>query len=310
MNISFIIPVLNGEKYIYQCLESILMEMASTDEVIVIDNGSTDQTVEIVEGFNNIRLLILPGLTVSALRNRGSALSRKPLLAFIDADCILCKGWRQQAVSVLRDDSVHATGSLYDIPENAGWIEKAWFSQKITEKSMAKYINSGNLVVRRNVFNELNGFDEALVSDEDCDFGERLNEAGYFMLEDPDIRVIHLGNPKSLRAFYLKEAWHATSVLTIKSSELFNRPTIMSILFGVTVLMSIACIAASVWINVNLLWVVLSVLWIPLITAIYRAHQFKKYRYIPELTLLWGIFYLARIKNMASHLLLMPFRND
>jgi len=308
MDITFIIPVLNGEKYIHQCLESILSEMISVDEVIVVDNGSTDKTVEIVETFENAQLLILPGLTVSALRNRGAALSSKSLLAFIDADCILCKGWRQQVVDVFKDESVDATGSLYDIPENACWIEKAWFSQKISEKARAKYINSGNLIVRRRVFDKSNGFDETLVSDEDCDFGERLNAAGYFMLEDPDIRVIHLGNPKSLKAFYLKEAWHATSVLSLKSSEIFNRPTIMSILFGITVLVSMACIAASIWANVNLFWVVSSVLVIPFFTAIYRAYQFEKYRYIPELTLLWGIFYLVRVKNMLSHFFLKPFR--
>jgi glycosyltransferase involved in cell wall biosynthesis len=84
MDISFIIPVLNGEKYIHQCLESIFSETTSSDEIIVADNGSTDKTVEIVEAFSNIQLLILPKLTVSALRNCGAALSSKPLLALID----------------------------------------------------------------------------------------------------------------------------------------------------------------------------------------------------------------------------------
>jgi len=307
MSISFVIPVLNGDKYIRRCLESILSEMALSDEIIVIDNGSTDETVHIVEAFEKVQLLTLPQLTVSALRNRGATLSNQPLLAFIDADCILCAGWRQQVMSVLEDGAVHATGSLYDIPENAGWIEKAWYSRKITEKVRVRYINSGNLIVRRSVFNELNGFNERLASDEDCDFGRRLNKEGYFMLEDPDIHVIHLGNPKSLKAFYLKEVWHATSVLALKSSETFNRPTIMSILFGISLLGASAYIAASVWINVNILWGVFLVLFVPLATAIYRAYQFNKYRYIPELTLLWGVFYLARIKNMVSHLSLKKF---
>ena len=302
MNISFVIPVLNGEKYIHHCLESILSEATKSDEIVVVDNGSTDNTVSIVKSFGNIHLLVRPLLTVSALRNEGAAFTSNEFLAFIDSDCVLCPGWRKQVVDVLSEESVDATGSLYDIPEDAGWIEKAWFSQKISQKARAKYINSGNLIVRRSVFTQLNGFDEALVSDEDCDFGERLNEAGYFMLEDPDIRVIHLGNPKTLKAFYLKEAWHATSVLAAKSSEMFNRPTIMSILFGVTIVVSGACIVAAVWINVNYLLGILSMLLIPLVTAIYRAHQFKKYRYIPELTLLWGVFYLVRVRNMVSHL--------
>jgi len=302
MNISFIIPVLNGEKYIHQCLESILSEMGTSDEVIVIDNGSTDETVGIVEAFENIQLLKYPVLTVSALRNRGAEKTNNPLLAFIDADCILCKGWRQQVITVFKDESIHSAGSLYDIPENARWIEKAWFSQKILEKTRVKYINSGNLVVRRTVFEKLDGFDESLVSDEDCDFGGRLNKAGYSMLEDPDIRVVHLGNPKSLRQFYKKEEWHATSALAGQTLKTLDRPTMMSILFGISVLLSFILAVASTMVEVSLLWAALSVLSMPLVTAIYRAYQFKKYRYIPGLTLLWLIFYLVRIKNIACHL--------
>ena len=157
-------------------------------------------------------------------------------------------------------------------------------------------------MVRRAVFEDINGFDERLETDEDCDFGGRLHKAGYFMLEDPDIRVVHLGNPKSLQAFYQKEKWHATNALAAKFSELFDRPTIMSILFGITILVSVVCMAASVWIDINYLWAVLLVLLLPLTTAVYRAYQFKKYRYIPELTLLWGIFFMVRINNMVKHL--------
>ena len=74
-------------------------------------------------------------------------------------------------------------------------------------------------MVRRNIFEALNGFDETLESDEDCEFGGRMNKAGYLMMEDPGIRAVHLGNPKSLKAFYRKEKWHATSVLSSKTSN-------------------------------------------------------------------------------------------
>lgn len=303
MNISFIIPVLNGEKYIHQCLESIFSEMEALDEIIVMDNGSTDNTVSIVKKYENVRLLICPNLTVSALRNRGAVNSNNFLLAFIDSDCVLCKGWREKVINVLESESVHAAGSLVDISESAGWIEKAWFSQKPNEKKFAKYINTGNLIVRREVFDNLGGFDEALISDEDCDFGERLNVAGYRMLEDPSIRVIHLDNPTTLKAFYLREEWHATSALVGQSLKTLDRPTMMSILFGISVLLSFIFVISSVLVGINLLWFVLLIMFVPLFTAIYRAYQFKAYRYIPGLTFLWLIFYLVRIKNMVSHFL-------
>ena len=158
MNISFVIPVLNGEKYIHQCLESILSEKAALDEIIVVDNGSTDGTVRIVRTYANVRLLICPKLTVSALRNLGAANSNNFLLAFIDSDCVLCKGWRELVINILGAESVHAAGSCVDISEGAGWIEKAWFSQKHNEKRFAEYINTANLIVRREIFNNLGGF--------------------------------------------------------------------------------------------------------------------------------------------------------
>ncbi len=303
MNISFVIPVLNGEKYIRQCIDSIVAESEEQDEIVIVDNGSTDDTVGIINTYKNVGLLICPQLTVSALRNQGAKESSKTLLAFIDADCVLGKDWRKRVMSVMSDEAVHAAGSLVDVPGEACWIEKAWFAQKPNEKRQAKYINTANLIVRRSVFEDLGGFNKILISDEDCEFGERLNKAGYGMLEDPEIRVVHLDNPTTLRDFYLREKWHATSALAGQTLKTLDRPTMMSILFGISVLLSFVFIVAAILVDVNLLWFALSVLFVPLITAIYRAYQFKKYRYIPELTILWWIFYLVRIKNMASHLL-------
>jgi glycosyltransferase involved in cell wall biosynthesis len=300
MDISFIIPVLNGEQYIRRCLDSILAERLADDEVIVVDNGSTDGTVEIVRSYSGVQLEILPGLTVAALRNRGAEMASGSLLAFIDADVILCAGWREAVIEAFSEEGVHAAGSLYDLPEDAGWIEKAWFSQKIAGKRRARYINSGNLVVKSDIFKHVHGFDEMLVSDEDCEFGERFKSHGYYMLEDPAIRSIHLGNPKTLAAFYKKEKWHATSVLAKRSSALLNRPTVMSMMFGIALLLLVAGSVVAWMDGLVYLWLALPVLLIPLSTAAYRAYQFGNFRYIPELSALWVIFFLARLANMLN----------
>lgn len=304
MDISFVIPVLNGEKHIRQCIDSILLESEKQDEIVVVDNGSIDDTVSIVNAYENVRLLICPQISVSALRNRGAIESGNSLLAFIDADCVLSKSWREHVLKVFADETIHATGSLVDIPDDACWIERAWFSQKPNKKKFAKYINTGNLIIRREIFNDLRGFDESLISDEDCEFGERLNKARFRMLEDPAVRVVHLDNPTSLKAFYLREKWHATTVLAKQTLRTLDRPTIMSLLFGVSLLFSFVCVAAALIVDMSLLWFAAAGLFIPLFTAVYRAHQFRNYRYIPELTLLWGVFYIVRINNMIWHLIL------
>lgn len=302
MNISFVIPVLNGEKYIGDCLESIQSEIEVGDEIVVVDNGSTDRTIEIVKNFKNINLYVHPDIPVSALRNRGALVCKNELLAFIDSDCVLSNGWRKHAITVFQDNTIHASGSLCDIPEDAGWIEKAWFAQKYASAGPVKYINTGNLLVRRPVFNKLNGFDETLVSDEDCEFGERLNNAGFVMVEAPEIHVIHLGNPETLAGFYKREKWHATSVLALQLKEIFNKPTVMSIIFGLTIVASLICVLLAIIINPYFILGALSILLIPMFTAIFRAMQFGIYKYIPHLTVLWGVFYIVRLMNMADHL--------
>jgi len=163
-------------------------------------------------------------------------------------------------------------------------------------------MNTANLIVRKDVFTKVGGFDESLITDEDCEFGERLNKSGYNMLEDPAIRVIHLGNPTTLRAFYVREKWHATSVLESGPAVLNNLPTLMSIFFAATLVIGFFSTLAAVFLNPNCLWLLLLIPVIPLFTAAYRAHQFNKYRYVPALTLLWAVFYLARIHNMVLFL--------
>jgi glycosyltransferase involved in cell wall biosynthesis len=302
MNVSFIIPVLNGEQYIRRCLDSILKEASDQDEIIVVDNGSTDATVSIAQGYGIITVRIYPGATVSALRNCGAELAGNELLAFIDSDCIVCPGWRAEVIRVLQDISIDATGALCEVPEDAGWMEKAWFSQKPDETRKAKYMNTANLIVRKDVFHSVGGFDESLVTDEDCEFGERLNRDGHYMLEDPAIRVIHLGNPPTLGAFYLREKWHATSVLELGAAALQNLPTLISIFFAITLVLGLIAVLAAIFANLNYLWLLLLIPVIPLLTAVYRANQFNKYRYLPALTLLWGVFYLARVHNMVLFL--------
>jgi len=300
MNISYIIPVLNGEKYIRDCIESILQEMTASDEIIVVDNGSTDSTGEIVAGYPYIKLLTYPRITISALRNRGAHIAAGDLLAFVDADCILCDGWRSHVIGTFTDSPVAAAGSRYDLPENPVWIEKAWFSQKTRQTGPAKYINAGNLVVRKEVFIRIEGFDESLVTDEDYEFGMRLNRAGYSMLEVPAIRVIHLGNAKTLRDFYAKESWHATSMLATQSLSAIDRPTLMTMVHGIALVISVIAIPAAILDSIAWLYLLSLILFVPGVTAIYRTLQYGCIRSLPALVLLYEIYYMVRLKILIA----------
>jgi glycosyltransferase involved in cell wall biosynthesis len=293
-SISFIIPVLNGEKCMAQCIEHIIAEMGEDDELIVVDNGSTDATLDIVRRYDRARILEFPGSTIAFLRNRGVEVARGDLYAFIDSDVIICEGWRAEVESALGDESIHATGSKYDIPEKPHWIERAWYSKRSKDMRPINYINSGNLIVRKSAFEAVSGFNEKLVTDEDCDLGERLNRNGYAVVEAPLIRAIHLGNPRSLWNFFKKEKWHATSSLNSLTQGIFDKPTTMTFAFMVCL---VAMLVSIPWVlsgEVNPIILPALLLFIPAVTAVYRSYQFKAFRHILAFVVLYFVFFVAR----------------
>ena len=88
--VSVIIPVLNGERTIRECLVSLLRVdyLPERGEILVVDNGSTDRTAEIINSFP-VRYLGEERRGKSYARNRGIEASKGEILAFTDADCVV-----------------------------------------------------------------------------------------------------------------------------------------------------------------------------------------------------------------------------
>jgi glycosyltransferase involved in cell wall biosynthesis len=300
---SFVVPVLNGEAYIRRCLEHIRDEMEPDDEVIVVDNGSTDNTTAIVREFAEVRLLEYPGETISALRNRGAEAATNGTLAFIDSDCLVCTGWRKAALEVLSDPTTKVTGSIYHLPESPAWVEEAWYSFRRTTPSDTHLLLGGNLVVLRDVFNDVEGFDESLITDEDADICLRFMARGHRLREEPLVKVIHLGNAKTLGQFYRKRKWHSTSILDTMFSRRLDKPMVMTLLFTLASLVSVMSLLAMPFYDVPLITVIGPVLVVPLITVLYRFLQHRFFGFFFQLWLLFLIFYVARTVAIFEALL-------
>lgn len=94
--ISIIIPVYNTEKYVEKCIHSVLDEMKSVDQLILIDDGSTDLSATICEKYVSDRVLLISNDNhgVSFSRNVGIRLADKEYIMFVDSDDYLLPGWR------------------------------------------------------------------------------------------------------------------------------------------------------------------------------------------------------------------------
>jgi len=204
-------PAKNEEQYIGKCLQGIarLDFDKSLLEVILVDNGSSDRTVEIATSFGAKIVSVPHQATIAALRNQGAEVARGNLLAFVDADCIPREDWLNNALRHFRDPSVACVGSKPGIPEHgATWVERTWSVMKAKPVLAAsKWLSSCNFIVRNKVFVEVGGFDSSLVTCEDADIGYRISSK-WNMTNDPAVRVVHLREPKTIGEFFKKEVWH------------------------------------------------------------------------------------------------------
>ena len=218
--VSVIIPALNEEIVIAKCLASLVQQDFSLDsfEVIIVDNGSVDHTLEVARSFGtSLHLTILQKSKscISALRNLGANTAKGKYLAFLDSDCVAPTDWLSRAGDLLRFGDGGVMGAFYTVPVGSSWVAKAWYADMAKLKhGRVSYVPSGTLFVSRDVFFKLGGFDEAIATSEDFEFCQRVAAAGFEVLAFPILSTVHIGTPQTLFGFYRKQQWHGSGVRT------------------------------------------------------------------------------------------------
>ncbi|MEO7997617.1 MAG: glycosyltransferase, partial [Gemmatimonadaceae bacterium] len=247
--ISVIVPALNESRILRQCLTALRSQSLPADqfEIVVVDNGSADNTVEIAREFTD-RVYTFPGISLGKLRNSGAKLAKGNVLAFIDADCLANEHWLQGARDALAEGGV-GVGNKYDRPDDARWIEALWLGDVPPGRVQTSELWSGNLVVDRASFEACGGFDEVLVSCEDVELSIALARRGQLYFDDR-VRVVHVGGPGTLLEFAKQQLWHG-----FEEWPIFRRgikrdtfvPTLMCVLGYVTLMCAILFPAPIDW---------------------------------------------------------------
>lgn len=121
LRISLVIPACNEESHLAGCLRAARAQSRQFDEIIVVDNGSTDGTVAIVAEFPEVRLLEEPRRGIVFARNRGFRAAKGDIIARIDADTLLPENWVAHVEHFYNDASHIRTawtsgGRFYDAP--------------------------------------------------------------------------------------------------------------------------------------------------------------------------------------------------
>jgi GT2 family glycosyltransferase len=177
-------------------------------DVIVADNGSTDDSAQVAASFG-CRVVSLPGLPVAAVRNRAAATAQGDVLAFVDADHLLAARWLRSAAETLSQNGVAACGAPYDSPAAPTWVQRMYdaFRDHRIGVFDTDWLGSGNLAIRREVFAAVGGFDASLETCEDVDLCRRLKRRGFRIMTDSRMGSVHVGDPRTLRALFFGELW-------------------------------------------------------------------------------------------------------
>ena len=221
--VSVIIPCYNAARFLPQAIESVLAQTCRSFEILIVDDGSTDDTAQLAASYGDrIRYSYQENQGAAAARNLGITRARGDFIAFLDADDIWLPAKLEMQLQLFdRDPSLGAVYTdCYSIDEN-GEITGLYLKRKLSKKRdpaeeifIKDFIPNSSMIIRRSCFDIIGVHDETMLLSEDEDLKIRLADRfpiGYINIPLAEWRQ-HEGN-KSLMVGKLKESFkHDTDI--------------------------------------------------------------------------------------------------
>lgn len=224
--VSIIVANFNGENFLPTCLNSVLKSSYKNYELILVDDGSTDKSIEIIKRFlkkdRRVKLLrSVQNLGAAASRNKAIKVALGKYIVFLDNDTEVTRDWLSKIIEPFdQDPQIGGVQSLLldftnrDLIQTGGgllipftgwlaplyqWTKYKQMKDKITPKEIIAV--SASLAVRKEVVDLISGFDEKeAVYTEDLDFCWRIWISGYKIILFPDSIAYHLSKSVEKRA--------------------------------------------------------------------------------------------------------------
>jgi len=201
--ISTVIPCHNGGRYLGEAVESILGQRYPAIEIIVIDDGSTDDSREVATGFGSaIRYRHQPQSGAAAARNRGIEMADGEFLAFLDADDLWTAGkLAKQMAAFEADPSLEIVAGHAEQFVSPELPEEARVRVRVDPGKLPAQL-PGALLVRRHAFDRVGAYAARFVTASELDWFARATDLGVRILTLPDVvlrRRIHTTNHGLLR---------------------------------------------------------------------------------------------------------------
>jgi len=193
--VSIIIPAYNAEDTLQECLHSIAaLKWDREAEVILVNDGSTDNTGEIAACFPNLKVINVTHQGAAGATNTGIKAARNDIVVLVDADAALENDWLEKILLAFDDPSVAAVGGCV-VTANKSIIGKlAGYDVELRlSKAPADidHLSTTNTAYRRQVLLDLGLLDEELKASYDVDLSRRLKTAGYSLMLNKDATCRH-----------------------------------------------------------------------------------------------------------------------
>jgi GT2 family glycosyltransferase len=260
-SLSVIIPVYNGAIALERCLGAVSAQLVPGDEVIVVDDGSTDGAGAVAGQFGATLIRLDRRSGTAAARNRGAERATRPLLFFVDADVVVHDDVVAHGRAAFANPTVDAViGSYDDTPEARTVVSQFknlahhYFHQRAGGPIGSFWGGCG--FITRERFEAVGGFDESRFSRpsiEDVELGWRVTDRGGRILLDPDIQVTHLkqwtlGSLIKTDVFYRAVPWIRWSLERRRLSDRLNTGRLQQVALVIALLLvgsGVAAIASN-----------------------------------------------------------------
>lgn len=197
MKVSVCVTIFNEEKSIARLLDSLLVQSQKPDEIVIVDGGSTDKTLEIIRHYqkkdNRIKVVVEAG-SVAHGRNTAIEFSQNQIIAQIDAGCIAKKDWLERITEPFAHEKVSVVAGFYEMKAVTP-LQKAqnvYHGIPPERFDHLGFIPSARSVAfRKKVWEEVGGYNEKLEkAGEDTHFFYKLVKEGVKIVRVKEARVI------------------------------------------------------------------------------------------------------------------------
>lgn len=219
--VSVIVPVYNCERYLAEAIESILAQTYRPIEIIIVDDGSTDNTSSIAKAFGKeVKYFYQPNSGPPYARNRGLKMARGDIIGFLDADDLWERNTLEVQLSRLeKNPAVEIVlGKIQVILPCRDSADKTDF-EVFADPWVALHL--GSALFRKSVFEAVGVFDESLHYSDDWDWFMRARELGIPMIIHSEVTMFHRRHEQNITN--QKKASNSSTLRMLKKSLVRRR---------------------------------------------------------------------------------------